>query len=193
MARGKGFDEAKALSTAMQLFWEKGYSATSLQDLEEATGLLRTSIYNAFGNKRSLFKACFSLYIKRIEMALAETFEAAVTSRGAIAGWHARVIGILTDPQTPAGCLVVFSVFEGEQHDQETKEMAASLFARERQVLTTALEEGVVRGEFARNLDCAAMAGAISATTWGLVVLAAGGSSAEHLLGISRTTLGLLG
>ena len=55
MARTKAFDERRALIAAMLVFWEKGYEATSMQDLEQAMGLRRTSIYNAFGNKRSLF------------------------------------------------------------------------------------------------------------------------------------------
>jgi TetR/AcrR family transcriptional repressor of nem operon len=192
MARGKEFDEAEVLNAAMQLFWAKGYTATSLQDLEEATGLLRTSIYNAFGNKRALFKRCLALYVRRIEDALSEIVAKAPTSREAVRRWHARVILILTDPQTPAGCLVVFSVLEGGQHDQDTKNMATALLLKERQIIEATLQEGVRRRELSQDLDCAGVAGAISAATWGLVVLAAAGSTAEQLHGIARVTHSLL-
>jgi TetR/AcrR family transcriptional repressor of nem operon len=51
----KQFDEAAALDKAMEAFWARGYEATSVQDLVEAMGLHRGSIYAAFGGKRSLF------------------------------------------------------------------------------------------------------------------------------------------
>lgn len=192
MARTKEFDQDQAVKAAMELFWKKGFTATSIQDLEEATGVLRTSIYNAFGNKRTLFKICLSRYLRQIEESLTGIVAEAPTAREAVASWHARVIRILTDPQTPAGCLVVFSVFEGEQHDPETRAMAAGLFAKERRAVTALLEAGVMRGEFPPSLDCAEVAGAISAATWGLVVLAAAGTGAEQLGASARVTLRLL-
>jgi TetR/AcrR family transcriptional repressor of nem operon len=193
MARNKEFDEETALRAAMQVFWAKGYSATSIHDLEEATGLLRTSIYNTFGNKRELFKSCLALYGRRIERALAEIVAGASTSREVVRHWHARVIGMLTDPQTPAGCLVVFSVLEGEQHDAETKAMAAALMSEVHRQFEGILQKGVRRGELSAELDCAGVAGALSSTTWGLAVLAAAGSPPEQLRSIAQETLRLLG
>ncbi len=55
MARPLGFDKNKALVDAMLVFWYQGYEATSMKDLERATGLVPSSIYNAFGNKQEFF------------------------------------------------------------------------------------------------------------------------------------------
>ena len=55
---------------AMLVFWEKGYEATSIQDLEQAMGLNRTSIYNAFGNKRAIFNRVMSCYKESVMMSL---------------------------------------------------------------------------------------------------------------------------
>lgn len=65
MGRTKAFDEEAALAAAMRLFWQKGYGATSIGDLERAMALKRTSIYNTFGNKRALFqRVCASMAVR---------------------------------------------------------------------------------------------------------------------------------
>ena len=56
MARPREFDEAKVLASARQLFASNGYHGTSIDDLLQATGLLRGSLYKAFGSKRNLFE-----------------------------------------------------------------------------------------------------------------------------------------
>ncbi|MDR6554848.1 helix-turn-helix domain-containing protein [Paenibacillus qinlingensis] len=58
MARPKEFDQEAALDKALELFWEKGYERTSIQDLVEHTGVHRGSLYDTFGDKQKLFLTC---------------------------------------------------------------------------------------------------------------------------------------
>lgn len=67
MARSIEFDEAAMISKAQQVFWEKGYHATSMQDLVNATGLNPGSLYNTFGNKHDLFLLCLNNYVKPVQ------------------------------------------------------------------------------------------------------------------------------
>lgn len=62
MARPRTFDETEVLGRARDAFWARGYTATSLADLEKATGLRRTSLYAAFGDKRQLFTRVLEAY-----------------------------------------------------------------------------------------------------------------------------------
>jgi TetR/AcrR family transcriptional repressor of nem operon len=62
MARPREFDELKVKEALMCVFWEKGYEATSMQDLVEATGLLKGSLYGAFGDKRALYMSALKHY-----------------------------------------------------------------------------------------------------------------------------------
>ena len=56
MARPREFDESAALDAAVDCFWREGYEATSVRDLAARMGITGTSLYNAFGDKRSLFR-----------------------------------------------------------------------------------------------------------------------------------------
>src|SRR5688572_28957647 len=64
MARNKAFDPEERLEKARDLFWEKGYNATSMQDLVEGMQLNRASIYDTYGDKYALFQQCLQNYAK---------------------------------------------------------------------------------------------------------------------------------
>ena len=65
MAGIKQFNEDEALERAMHVFWHRGYGATSMQELAQATGVLRGSLYNAYGDKQSIFLLAFARYQRR--------------------------------------------------------------------------------------------------------------------------------
>ncbi|MEG2579016.1 MAG: TetR/AcrR family transcriptional regulator [Glutamicibacter sp.] len=66
MARTSAFDKEAAIQNARSVFWSKGFEATSIPELENATGLSRSSIYNSFGSKRGLFDAAVNSYLNEI-------------------------------------------------------------------------------------------------------------------------------
>lgn len=65
MARPRSFCEQQVINAAMNAFWQHGYEATSMCDLENATGLKRISIYNAFGDKEGMFLAALDMYYEQ--------------------------------------------------------------------------------------------------------------------------------
>ena len=66
MARTKDFDEDEVLTKAMNLFWLNGYNGTSMQDLVDGLGISRSSLYDTFGDKRSLFLKTLENYKKNL-------------------------------------------------------------------------------------------------------------------------------
>lgn len=66
MARSQEFDTTSAIAAALDAFWARGYEGTSLTDLETATGLSRSSLYNSFGNKRGVFDAAVQMYLEHV-------------------------------------------------------------------------------------------------------------------------------
>jgi TetR/AcrR family transcriptional repressor of nem operon len=192
MGRKRQFDEDTALAAAMHLFWEKGYAASSMQDLEQATGLNRTSIYNTFGNKRSIFQKTLDVYRLQVEELLTSIMVESPTCRQSVANWLAAVIALHFSKETPGGCLMILSVLEGGQHDQATKDMAAALFHFERDTLQARLQRGVDEGELPADFDSHAVAGAITAASSGIMVLAMANYPRKALEEIADATLDLL-
>ncbi len=192
MGRTKAFDEEAALAAAMRLFWQKGYGATSIGDLERAMALKRTSIYNTFGNKRALFQKSLRLYGRQVEEMLGRIMAEAVDCHEAVQRWLTAVIDMQFSEETPGGCLMILSVLESSQHDRQTKEMASAVFYKEQAMLADRLARGVASGELAARLDCRAVAAAIAAAGAGMVVLAMADYPRSALEEIARTTLALL-
>ena len=65
MARLKAFDEDRAIDSAVDCFWARGYEATSVRDLAEAMGIGGASLYNTYGDKRTLFTKALERYANR--------------------------------------------------------------------------------------------------------------------------------
>jgi len=65
MARPKEFDQAAALETAMEVFWTRGYEATTMGDLRKAIGIGRQSLYDTFGDKEQLFAAALDQHLRQ--------------------------------------------------------------------------------------------------------------------------------
>jgi TetR/AcrR family transcriptional repressor of nem operon len=104
MAGVKQFDQDVLLDQAMAAFWRNGYQATSIQDLVEATGVNRGSLYATFGDKCGLFLAVLDHYGERIGQPIMMTL-ADPEPRRAIKGMFEAIVGRIRDPQYPRGCL----------------------------------------------------------------------------------------
>ncbi|MGB5306154.1 MAG: TetR/AcrR family transcriptional regulator [Gammaproteobacteria bacterium] len=171
MARTKQFDERQALLTAMLVFWEKGYEGTSMQALEDAMGLKRTSIYNAFGNKRQLFNRVITCYKESVLAALFSRLDSTPDIREGVRRMLNAALDIHYDDDTPGGCLVVLSVLESGQHTQESR---VSLEQSMRD-LKTGLQARLVKarkaGALPADLDAGCMANTIATTMAGMMVL----------------------
>src|SRR5579863_5602053 len=97
MGRPREFSEATALDAAMRVFWEKGYEGASLDDLTQAMGINRSSLYASFGDKEELFNRVIARYaqgpIAFIHEALQQT-----TARAVIENLLGRTVAFLGDP-----------------------------------------------------------------------------------------------
>ena len=84
MPKSVTFDRDQVMENVIALFWKKGYNGTSMQDLVNATGLNRSSFYNSFGDKFSLFEEALKTYQKKQNEVLQETYTQAKTPKQAI-------------------------------------------------------------------------------------------------------------
>jgi len=171
MARTREFDERQALVAAMLVFWEKGFEATSIQDLEDAMGLKRTSIYNAFGNKRQIFNRILQCYKESVMSALFVAMDEAPNIREGLKRLLNGALDIHFDTDNPGGCLVVLSVLESGQHDEASSDELVQTIQDLKAGLQQRLKKAKQSGELSPDLDVAVTATTIASTMTGMMVL----------------------
>lgn len=112
MGRTQAFDTDEAVRLARAVFWERGYEESSLPELERATGLSRSSIYHAFGNKRGLFDAALASYLAEIIRPRLQPLNASTVDPQAITDYFTGLRAALAQPnslQSHNGCLLLNS------------------------------------------------------------------------------------
>lgn len=139
MARPRSFDPDVVLDKAAEAFRAKGYKATSLQDLERATGLRRASLYGAFKDKHSLYIATLKRYDATRNARLEAELTAAPTGRKALEKLFDSVLG---ECGQKAGCLMANAALDGGASDAG----AARCLEDNRKRIESALRAAVARG-----------------------------------------------
>ena len=106
MARPREFDADTALDRAMEVFWSKGYEATSLDDLCEVTGLSRSSLYATFGSKRSLLLRSVDRYVEQRNPRIAAILAQPLHVRDAFAALARQFIDQIVAGTGRRGCFL---------------------------------------------------------------------------------------
>lgn len=118
MAGVRQFDEDAVLAKALDIFWRQGLSATSMVDLATATGVQRGSLYNAYGDKQTVFLLAFERYAEQFLNA-ARTALANPDPRAAIADFLAVAINNMTSGSPARGCLTTRTAIEADEFGLE--------------------------------------------------------------------------
>jgi TetR/AcrR family transcriptional repressor of nem operon len=189
IARTKAFDRKKALIQAMRLFWRKGYAATSIEDLTEALHLSRSSLYDTFGDKRTLFLEALKFYSERVISITEHTLK---TSSSPIAGIQAIFAGLIYGiGQEPGsiGCFMVNSIAELVPYDPDVTKLAEEFADGFQQLLKTALTEASVQKIVTKKQTPEQFAAYVYNTIQGMRVLIKAGATREQLQTIGDITL----
>lgn len=146
MPRNKEFDYDEKLETARNLFWKKGYNATTMNDLVDTLAINRSSLYLAYGNKHDLFLKSLSNYI---ELKDRQYSQAAKKSEKPLEAIRHIILSVTASAIQDTNCLFTNSVFELATTDTEVSGMlrkqtlkAVDLFE---QLLNQAKEEGLLK------------------------------------------------
>lgn len=192
MPRAKQFDEGKVLEKAMTLFWEKGYHATSVNDLVKHLGINRASLYDTFGDKQQLFERAFNEYraINR------ERIQGVFSQHSSVrSGIEALLLGSLaaeTSGEQPRGC---FAVNISTQVSPEDVKLIALLYENQRyfeQVFSEYLQQGVKAGEISTDKDIPTIAAYLYTLYAGTKVIAKTHPDPLSLARIVQTGLTIL-
>ena len=105
--RPRQYDEDVALQAAGEVFWAKGFSATSLDDLAVAMDMNRPSIYRAFGDKEAVYRKALMQFCQGMEAAFERTMLTEDDIRKALTSFYRDALAVYTSGEQPKGCLVM--------------------------------------------------------------------------------------
>lgn len=188
MARPQEFDTQQVLTKAMNLFWEKGYEATSLSDLMAATGLSKSSLYGAFGDKRELFLAAFDVYRqhRRRDMTRLLSTEPA---RAGIVSFFKSLFADLDSATPQNGCMSVNQAVEMAPRDVRVKEMVSDDFVTIHDALTAAIKRGQRDGSVTNLSGPEGIASILVLAFPGLQLMARIGAGSEAMASCLNTLM----
>jgi TetR/AcrR family transcriptional repressor of nem operon len=192
MARPREFDEAAALDAATDCFWRDGYEATSVRDLAAHMGITGTSLYNAFGDKRSLFRLALQRYAERSTRERIARLESTLPPKQAVRAFLGEIVERSLDDRDRRGCLLVNSALEIAPHDPELGAELAARLGEIEAFFHRAVVAAQADGSIPTYRDPADLARLLLGVTLGVRVLARANPLRELLEGTVRPALALL-
>jgi TetR/AcrR family transcriptional repressor of nem operon len=199
MARTKVFDEEVALDRARDVFWTKGYCATSLEDLVSELGISRSSLYDTYTDKHTLYVAALERYkhqtLDQIVATLMKSYpvlpaiEALLENVVNASGWEASA---QSNSSANKGCFIVNSMIEFSGNDADVAAVIEDNNGRFITALEAALERGQKAGEVTDKSSPRALAAFVFNTIIGLRVMAKARPTRAQLRGIADVALSCL-
>ena len=181
MARTKEFDPEEALEAAMELFWRRGYEATSMRSLLEGMGVGRGSFYDTYGDKRALFLAALDRFEKNRTTWALEVLETSLSPVAGIEEVFGRTLESLVGYEPRRGCLLANSAVELAPHDPEVAAHISGYVRRLEGAFEDALERARKMGEIPEGSKPKALARFLVTSLHGLCVMARAGAERETL------------
>ncbi|NGO12044.1 TetR/AcrR family transcriptional regulator [Streptomyces sp. HC44] len=172
MGRPRKFDETRVLTAVMNMFWQRGYEATSTRDLAESTGMGLSSLSNAFGDKRQLYLRALRRYYETNTALQTELLGQPGPVKDRLRNLMVQAIDIdLADPPS-WGCLIINASTEMANTDPDVAQEVRRHFTTVEQAVHSALAEGQRSGEITREQDAVALTHHVLSSYYGLRVLA---------------------
>lgn len=191
MARPIEFSREQALESAIEVFWDKGYEASSMDDLVNAMGIGRQSLYNSFKDKHNLFIEAIALQVDKFGAHLREHFAQEKPIRELFAEWFDE-IGRRGERDKRRGCMVINSAMELAGRDLQVADTVARHQRIQEEVFYNALCRAKQNGELASDFDCQKVARYLVGCSAGLIVMAKSDPSSPCLDALAQTALQVL-
>lgn len=173
MARTREFDTEAAVEAAMSCFRRAGYAGTSIQDLVDATGVGRGSLYAAFGSKEGLYLAALDRYRARYAEPLVGVIAEGVAAKAVVREVLMGIVDAIVDDESGEACLIVAAAGELAHRDQVVRDRLQGTIQSLEEALFELVLRGQASGEISSGRSAAAVAWLLVTTIQGLRVVGA--------------------
>jgi AcrR family transcriptional regulator len=189
--RPRKFDTQEALGKALFVFWSNGFAGTSLDELAEAMSMRRPSIYNAFGDKESLYRASLEAFQQRLLSGL-DTLDSQNDPQSILERFFARALDVYTAGDTPLGCFIFCTApAEAIAHPDVRADMLA-VTSRIDRTLKAFFDNTQKAGRMHRDVDPLVAAQVTQATLHSLALRSRAGQSRASLNRMARGAVALI-
>jgi len=171
MARKLEFDVELALHKAMKLFWKKGYEATSMQDLVDELGINRFSIYNSFGDKKSLFLQSLVHYRNTVFSFLIQPLVSSERAKKRLDDYFSLISKQLQSNAGKLGCMVQNTGLSYVSLEKEVIQILKAMLGDLREALIKTIDEAKKDGDISVEASSAVLADHILCQIQGLIIL----------------------
>jgi AcrR family transcriptional regulator len=191
--RPRAYDENRALTRATDAFWRSGFSATSLDDLSEATAMNRPSLYGAFGDKRSLYRKTLERYVEDGRQAMREALDPSRPLReGLMRVYEGSLALYFPRGRAARGCFLIGTAVTEAVTDPGVRDILRDgLLAFDRE-FEARLGAAQAAGEIDSKADLETLARIASAILHTLALRSRAGDSVESLRATARAGVDLL-
>jgi TetR/AcrR family transcriptional regulator, copper-responsive repressor len=180
--RPPAYDRDTALARAMNLFWKRGYAATSLDDLSRAMDMNRPSIYAAFGDKQALYRQALDQYRTGVRAALKVVLDEKKPLHDALQDFYERAIDMyLSGESSGRGCFIISTALTEAVENPELRTSLAEGFRGLDRVLSARIALGKERGEVGTDANPEELAKVASAMLYLLAIQARTGATRKSL------------
>ena len=181
-----------ALNAAIDCFWQRGYEATSMRDLAASMGLSAPSLYNAFGDKQTLFARALERYLDCTTRDRLRRLEISLPPKEAIHRFFAEIVDRSINDRERKGCFLVNSALEVAPHQSELGAMIAEQFGEIEAFFKRCIVAAQADGTAPRGVDANNTARLLLGVLLGIRVLARSAPNRSLLEGVVQPALGLL-
>jgi TetR/AcrR family transcriptional repressor of nem operon len=168
MARPREFEAGVAVAAMMRAFWENGYEATSIDDLCEASGLSRSSLYSTFGDKHDVLLRSLTHYMESRIGHIQDVLLAETPIRDGLTALAEEIINSVVAGPGRRGCFIGNCAAEVSRGDDEAMALVRDGMMKMERIFRGALTRARARGEVSPSMDLDALARFLMASFQGL-------------------------
>lgn len=187
--RPRSFDTEATLAQATLAFWQRGYAATSLDDLSSATGLNRPSLYGAFGDKHALYLQALRLYTEQSNTAIAAALEGRSLRDGLLRVYELALQLYYPADEAARGCLLIGTAATEAPRDEAIRQQLGDSLRGFNAAFEARLQRAVDEGELPAGSDVAMRAQLASAVLHSIALRARAGDPREELAALARASV----
>ena len=189
--RPRQFDYDQALDAALQTFWHRGFTATSLDHLTAAMRLNRPSVYAAFGNKEAIYAAAIQRYVAIVGRVALQAL-GRPRLRDALSAFLAAIIDTASGRYGPNGCAICCTLPAEAGHSDAARQQLGAAIAQLDGALQARLRAALDGGELAAGTDVRSLAQLLTGAAFSLSIRARAGTPRRELGRIARALVGLV-